>query len=231
MGVGIDYADAMSTWNASVPDDPGENLRLLRQAAAGDEASWRALLARHHRRLHRMIALRFDQRVQGRASPSDVIQETYLQAWSSLADYLRQTEIPFYLWLRGIAGNKLRELHRRHLGAQMRNARREISLDQGPCPEVSSAALAAQLVGRLARPSEAADRAEMNVRLQKALEGLEPLDREVLTLRHFEQLTPAQTAQVLGIREKAAGMRYVRAVRRLKDVLLSLPGGPWELYP
>ena len=123
--------------------------------------------------------------------------------------------MPFFLWLRGIAGNKLLELHRHHLGTPMRDAGREVSLYRGALPEASSAALAARLLGRLTRPSEAAIRAEAKLRLQEALNAMDPIDREVLALRHFEQLTNAEAAQVLGITEAAAGKRYIRALERL----------------
>jgi RNA polymerase sigma-70 factor (ECF subfamily) len=206
-------------------DNSSETDDLLRRAAAGDQESWGALLTRHADRLRRMVAFRLDQRLQGRVDPSDVIQDAYLEASRHLADYLRDPSLPFFLWLRGVAGNKLRELHRHHLGAQMRDAGREVSIYRGTMPETTSAALAAQLLGHMTGPSEAAVRAEMKVRLQEALNSMDPLDREVLALRHFEQLSPAETAQVLGIKEKAAGMRYVRALRRLKDILTALPGG------
>ena len=91
--------------------------------------------------------------------------------------------MPFFLWLRGIAGHKLLELHRRHLGTPMRDARREVSLYRGALPGATSAALAAQLLGHQTRPSEAAVRAEAKIRLQEALNGMDPLDREVLALR------------------------------------------------
>jgi RNA polymerase sigma-70 factor (ECF subfamily) len=208
---------------------------LLRRAADGDQESWAALLNRHRERLRRMVAFRLDHRLAGRLDPSDVVQETFLEAWQQLAKYLRRGQelgaslatpaIPFFLWLRGIAGNKLRELHRRHLGTHMRDAGREVSLYRGTLPETTSAALAAQLLGHVTRPSEAAVRAEIKIRLQEALNSMDLLDREVLALRHFEQLSPAETAQVLGIKEKAAGMRYVRALRRLKEILSGLPGG------
>src|SRR5579885_1798447 len=165
-----------------------ETARLLERAAEGDQAVWGALLARHRDRLRRMIALRLDHRLQGRLDPSDVLQEVYLQAAAHLADYLRAPAVPFYLWLRGIAGNKLLELHRHHLGTRLRDAAREVSLFRGSMPQTSSAALAAQLLGKDTRPSEAAVRAEMKVRLQEALNRMDPLDREVLALRHFEQL-------------------------------------------
>jgi RNA polymerase sigma-70 factor (ECF subfamily) len=201
---------------------------LLLRAADGDQESWGALLTRHAERLRRMVAFRLDQRLQGRLDPSDVLQEAYLEASKHLRDYLLEPAIPFFLWLRGVTCNKLRELHRHHLGTRMRDAAREVSLYRGTMPETTSAALAAQLLGHGTRPSEAAVRAEVKVRLQEALNSMDPLDREVLALRHFEQLSPAETAQVLGIKEKAAGMRYLRALGRLKEILLSLPGGPLE---
>ncbi len=209
--------------NSSETDD-----RLLQQAAEGDKESWGALLTRHRERLRRMVAFRLDPRLQGRLDPSDVIQDVYLEAAQHLAADLPQPALPFFLWLRGIAGNKLRELHRHHLGTQMRDAGREVSLYRGTLPQTTSAALAAQLLGHATRPSQAAIRAEIKIRLQETLNSMDPLDREVLALRHFEQLSPAETAQVLGIKEKAAGMRYVRALKRLKEILASLPGGLTE---
>jgi RNA polymerase sigma-70 factor (ECF subfamily) len=138
--------------------------------------------------------------------------------------------MPFFLWLRGIAGNKLLELHRRHLGTQMRDAAREVSLNRGGLADSTSAALAARLLGDATGPSEAAVRAEARARLQEALNRMDALDREVLALRHFEQLSNAEAAQVLGIQERAAGKRYLRALKRLKEILAGMPGG-LELYP
>jgi RNA polymerase sigma-70 factor (ECF subfamily) len=208
-------------------DQSSDTDDLLHRAAAGDQDSWGALLARHAQRLRRAVAFRMDQRLQGRIDPSDVIQEASLEAWQNLQEYLQDPKLPFFLWLRGIAGNKLRELHRHHLGTQMRDAGREVSIYRGTLPEATSAALAAQLLGHLTQPSVAAIRAEIKVRLQEALNQMDPLDREVLALRHFEFLSPRETAEVLGIREKAAAMRYVRALRRLKEILTALPGGLW----
>jgi RNA polymerase sigma-70 factor (ECF subfamily) len=208
-----------------------ETERLLKLATQGDPESWGALLARHAQRLRRLVAFRMDQRLQGRIDPSDVMQEASLEAWKHLEDYLRDPKIPFFLWLRGIVANKLRELHRHHLGTQMRDAAREISIHRGAMPEATSAALAAQLLGHLTQPSVAAVRAEVKIRLQEALNQMDPLDREVLALRHFEQLSPRETADVLGIKEKAAAMRYVRALRRLKDILTALRGGLWGTGP
>jgi RNA polymerase sigma-70 factor (ECF subfamily) len=211
-----------------MPGDSSETEHLLRAAAAGDADSWRSLVGRVGERLRRMVAFRLNAQLYGRIDPSDVIQETYLEGWSHLDQYLRQPDVPFFLWLRGIAGNKLRELHRHHLGTLMRDAGREVALHRGTLPETTSAALAAQLLGHGQRPSEAAIRAEVKIRLQEALNQMDSIDREVLALRHFEHLSPSETAQVLGIKEKAAGMRYVRALRRLKEILAALPGGLTE---
>jgi RNA polymerase sigma-70 factor (ECF subfamily) len=212
-----------------IADNSIETERLLQSVADGDHQSWGTLLIRHEERLRRMVAYRMDQRLQGRIDPMDVIQDAYLEASEHRAEYLRQPARPFYLWLRGIVGNKLLELHRYHLGTQMRDAGREVSLYRGNMPEASSAALAAQLLGHATRPSEAAIRAEVKIQLQEALNSMDPLDREVLVLRHFEQLSPDEVAQELGIKEKAAGMRYLRALKRFRDILACLPGGLKDL--
>jgi RNA polymerase sigma-70 factor (ECF subfamily) len=212
-------------------DNSGETDDLLRLVAAGDSHRWGALLARHGDRLRRMVALRLDQRLQGRIDPSDVLQEAYVEAWARLAEYLRNPTMPFFLWLRFLAGQRLLTLHRHHLGRQMRDAAREISLYRGALPEASSAALAAQLLGHDPRPSEAAIRIELKIRLQDALNQMDAIDREVVTLRHFEQLSRAETAQVLDISEAAVSKRYVRALRRLKDILAEMPGGLGEVQP
>jgi RNA polymerase sigma-70 factor (ECF subfamily) len=212
-----------------MPENSSETKRLLDRAADGDKDSWGALLTRHEDRLRRMVTFRLDQRLKGRIDVSDVIQEAYLEASSHLTEYLQQPAMPFFLWLRGITRNKLLELHRHHLGTHMRDAGREVSLYRGTLPETTSAALAAQLLGHATRPSEAAIRAEVKIRLQEALNTMDALDREVLALRHFEQLTTREAAQVLGIQEKTAGKRYLRALKRLKDILASMPGGMGEL--
>src|SRR5262245_54963743 len=138
---------------AAMTENPSDTEQLLRRAAAGDQASWGALLTRHGQRLRCMVALRLDHRLQGRIHPSDVIQEACLEASAQLADYLRQPTLPFFLWLRLITGQKMVALHRHHLGKQMRDASREVSLFHGSLPATSSAALAAQLLGRDTRPS------------------------------------------------------------------------------
>ncbi len=202
-------------------------IALLALAADGDVASWGQLLTQSVERLARFIALRLDRRLQGRIDAEDVIQEIYVEAWRHLPEYRRNPSLPFYLWLRGLARNKLFELHRQHLGAKMRDARREAHAFRPAAPEATSAVLVAILLDSNTSPSEAAVREEVRTQLQDALEKMDALDREVLALRHFEQLAPAETAQVLGIQEKAAGMRYLRALKRLRKVLAELPGGPF----
>src|SRR5262249_8753382 len=156
---------------------------------------------------------------------SDVIQEAYVEAITRLDEYLREPSYPLFLWLRLLVGERLLKLHRHHLGTQMRDAGLEVSIYRGALPAASSAALAAQLLGKHASPTQAAVRAERLLRVQEALNTLEPMDREILSLRHFEQLTLAETAVSLQIGESAAAKRYIRALKRLKSILASLPGG------
>ncbi len=201
--------------------DPSD---LLRRAGAGDTAALGELLEAHRKRLRRMVRLRLDPRLQGRVDPSDVLQEAFLQAAQRLAQYLREPKMPFFLWLRFLTGQKLLEVRRRHLGVEGRDASREVSLYQGAMPEASSACLAAQLMGKLTAPLQAAIRAEMKLRLQEALNRMDPTDREVLALRHFEQLNNTETAEVLGLTPSGASSRYLRALKRLKDIMSQCPG-------
>src|SRR5262245_19408256 len=205
--------------------DNAANLReLLERAGADDAAAVGELFALHRDRLRRMIHLRLDHRLQGRVDPSDVLQEAFLEFAQALPAYVSNPEAPFYVWLRCITGRKLHALHRQHLGTRMRDVRREVSLYRGGLPEASSVSLAAQLLGKLTAPSQALLRAELQLQIQQALNEMEPLDREVLALRHYEQLNNQEAAQVLGITEAAASIRFIRALRRLKDRLKQVPG-------
>jgi RNA polymerase sigma-70 factor, ECF subfamily len=202
--------------------DESETPHLVAQAAAGDEVAWAELITRHRDRLKRMLALRMDRRLQGRIDPSDVVQESCLVAAKLIASYAANPTMPFYLWLRWIAGQKLIDQHRRHLGAEARRAGREVSLYHGAFPETTSENLAAHLMGRSSTPSHEAIRLEQTSRLQEALESLEPIDREILSLRHFEQLSNGEAAAVLGLDKSAASKRYARALMRLKRILLPI---------
>lgn len=208
-----------------MPRESDKSDRPSREVAVTDPADWGELLQRHRDRLRRMVALRLDRRLFGRVDPSDIIQEAFIEATTRREGYLREPTMPLFLWLRFLAGQKLLEIHRRHLGVKARDAGREIALHHGALPEATSAALAAQLLGRMTTPSQAAVRAEMKVRLQDALNAMDPMDREILALRHFEQLTSAEAAAVLGIQERAASKRFLRALERLRIILAAMPGG------
>jgi RNA polymerase sigma-70 factor, ECF subfamily len=188
----------------------------------GGEDALEDLFQRSRERLRRMVEFRLDRRLQGRVDASDVLQDAFLEASQRFEEYRRNPAMPVFLWLRFLVAQRLITLHRRHLGVQARDASLEVSLDYGPLPAACSEALAAQLLGSFTSPSAAAVRAERAARLQEALNAMDPIDREVLSLRHFEQLSRAETAQVLGITESAAGKRYLRAVQRLKKLLADL---------
>jgi len=204
---------------APTEHESDDDHRLIDRARRGDSAAAGEALVRHRDRLRRMVAARTDRRVRGRIDASDVLQDGFADAIAKFPNYLAEPKIPLFLWLRLVVGERLAKIHRDHLGAQVRDAAREVSLYRGPMPAASSAALAAHLLGRETSPTQAAVRAERLLRIQEALNTLDPLDREILSLRHFEELTHAEAARVLEIQEAAAAKRYIRALKRLKDVL------------
>lgn len=209
----------------SATSDVRSNDELLEAARRGDENALAVLVERHRERLERMVQLRMDRRLQGRVDPADVVQEAYLAVRGKFAQYQTDARLPFFLWLRLEVGQKLVDLHRFHLGTQMRDAGQEVSLHRGALPQVTSLSLAEHLLGKLTTASRAAMRAELKIRVQEALNSMDPHDREVLILRHFEELSNSEAAQVLGIKPSAAVNRYVRALKRLKAVFEGMPGG------
>lgn len=204
-----------------------DDLELVRQARDGNSTALGALLARHHERLDRMVRLRLDPRIQGRVSSSDVLQETYLDAARRIHEYLENPQVPFFIWLRFLTGQSLAQAHRRHLGTKARDAAREASSRPQAGPAVATDHLADQLIGDLTSPSLAALRKEVRQCLIESLDRMQPLDREVLVLRHFEQLTNAEAARVLELSPTAASNRYVRALERLREILAEIP----EFHP
>lgn len=214
--------DRLSCWHAKMSDqlNPSETIRLLRSAAAGDEAPWHELQTQFKNRLHRMVSVRMDKRMSARVDASDIVQDAFIEAWQHLPDYVAQPQMPFYLWLRSITGHRLMSLHRHHLGAEMRNARREVHLFNGGVPETSHVGIAELLANDLTRASEAVMRDEVKIELESALTKLEPLDREILTLRHIEQLTNSEVATLLDINTSTASKRYIRALRKIKQFLV-----------
>jgi RNA polymerase sigma-70 factor (ECF subfamily) len=206
-------------------DTVGEHDDLLQRARGGDAQALADLFAHYRERLKRMIRLRLDRRLSGRVDASDVLQEAYLEVHRRYGEYReKQDQLPFFLWLRLVTGQKLIETHRQHLGAKMRDAGQEVSLYRGALPQASSISLAAHLLGKLTTATQAAVRAEHKLLVQDALNSMDAMDREVLVLRHFEQLTNEETALALGLKKSAASQRYVRALKRLKDILSSIPG-------
>ena len=197
---------------------------LLRRAEQGDTRAVAELFDRDRKRLRQMIRLRLDRRLQGRVDPSDVIQEAHIEVLRRAGEYVRAPAMPAFLWLRFLTGERLLHAHRRHLGAQMRDAGQEVSLHRGAFPQATSVSLAALLLGKLTSPTRAAQRAEMQLRLQDILNQMDPIDREVLTLRHFEELSNSEAAKVLGLEKTAASNRYIRALKRLRDVMATMPG-------
>jgi RNA polymerase sigma-70 factor (ECF subfamily) len=202
------------------------NARVIR----GDAHALGPLLECYRPRLRMMVRLRMDRLLQTRVDASDVLQEAFLEASSRLEEFIRNPAVPFYLWLRTITGQQLLTAYRRHCGTQGRDARREISLPSGALPEANSGALAAQLVACATSPSGVAMQAELKDRLEQALEELDAMDREIIVLRHFEELTNSEAAQVLDLTSSAACNRYVRALERLRQVLDKFPDFSGELW-
>jgi RNA polymerase sigma-70 factor, ECF subfamily len=195
----------------------------IRRAERGDAEALAGLFDHFRPQLKRMVSLRLDPRLHGRLNPSDVVQDAYLEASKKFADFTGQDSMPLFLWLRIVTLQKLTDIHRFH-GMQKRDARREVAMAPGNDPPASSFSMAGQLVGGFTSPSQAAMRTELMMSVRQALDELDPIDREVLALRHFEHLSNAETAQVLGIKPNAASNRYVRAGRRLRSAIASIPG-------
>lgn len=201
-----------------VARDDRDTEELVERARSGDREAREQLLTRHRKRLRQMVALRMDRRMLPRVDPSDVVQEALADAARELSDYLRNRPLPFYPWLRQLAWDRLIELHRRHLRAQKRSVQRE-DPDFLTLPEESAVQLAQRLLAPGSSPSERLLHEELRARIQAALAQLAPRDREVLVLRHLEQLSTAETAAVLGITQGAVKTRHLRALERLRGLL------------
>jgi RNA polymerase sigma-70 factor, ECF subfamily len=211
MGVSVDE---------SVEDTDGLACRLKR----GDREALAALFSQHRERLWRTVNFRMDRRLLGRVDPDDVLQEAYLAAAARLGHYNDESTFSPFVWVRMVLMQTLTDVHRHHLGAQMRDADREVAPHGCRYPQTTTASLAALLAGNMTSPSQAAVRAETLHQVEQAIAAMDPLDREVLALRHFEELGNSEVAEVLGIQQKAASIRYVRALKRLKAILAHVPG-------
>jgi RNA polymerase sigma-70 factor, ECF subfamily len=192
----------------------GETEMLLRKAKAGDRKAFEELFARHQDFLRRFVEMRIDPKLRSRVDPSDVVQETHLEAFARLEDYLAREPMPFRLWLRQTAFERMLKLRRQHLAAARRTVDREEHL-----PDRSSVMLAQHFLGHDSTPSKRAVRKEDALRVQEALAELAESDREIVLMRNLEGLSHAEIACVLGIDEAASRKRYGRSLLRLRKVL------------
>jgi RNA polymerase sigma-70 factor (ECF subfamily) len=201
---------------------------LLDRLRANDDQALGELFTLYQDRLWRMLYVRLDRRLRSRLAPDDVLQETFLDVARRIGEYLADPAVPFYVWLRFLTVQRLQMVQRSHLGAQMRDASLEVSLPHEGGPFASSDSMAGQLVSHMTSPSQAAIRHELQERLRAALDTMDPLDREVLALRHFEELGNNEVAQILGLSKEAASKRHVRALGRLKAIFAEQFGSPPE---
>ena len=201
-------------------DESEEVGRLLGAVRGGDQEALATLFSRHRDRLRRMVEFRLDARLRGRVSTSDVLQEAYIDALQRLPHYQADPAVPFFIWLRTVALQRLIQVHRMHLGAGKRDAAREVAV--AGAVDASSEKIA-EFIGDITSPSLAAQRGEIMAQLREGLDRLDSIDREVLALRHFEDMGNHEVAALLGIKPAAASKRYVRALERLKDTLGQLP--------
>jgi len=191
---------------------------LLQNAGAGDGDAVNRLMERHRESLRRMVQMRLDRALGARVDASDIVQDVLWEASRRLSDYIRDGKLPFHLWLRELAKDHLIDAHRRHRKAQRRSVDRERALVPG-FADRSSLDLAGQLRDNELTPAAAAIRKELELRFLSALDQLTEEDAEIVLMRHHEQLTSSETAQALGLSPAAAGMRYLRALRRLRAIL------------
>ena len=197
--------------------DSNETQELLLGAGEGKPAAVNDLLDRHRGALRNMVRARMDQKLARRVDASDVVHDVLLEASQRLSDYLREPKIPFGLWLRQMAQDRIIDLHRRHRVAVRRSLDRE--QQQAAAPDRSSLELAGQLRDPELTPAAATLRKELYERFVAAIDLLEDEDREIMLMRHFEQLSNSEVAQILGLSQPAAGMRHLRALRRLREIL------------
>jgi RNA polymerase sigma-70 factor (ECF subfamily) len=203
--------------------DSSETQELLQRAGDGEPEAMNRLLERHRLALRQMIDLRLDRALSRRVDASDVVQDVLLKASRRLPEYLRNPSVPFPVWLRGLARDHLIDEHRRHRASARRSVDREQPLMAASFMDRSSFELAAAIRDHELTPAAAALRGELERRFQTVLAALDEADREILLMRHFEQLSNSDVARILGLSEPAAGMRHLRALRKLRVALGESP--------
>jgi RNA polymerase sigma-70 factor (ECF subfamily) len=207
----------VSTGNSS------QTNRLLQRVSSHDGQALEDLFGLHRERLRKMVRLRLDRRLRGEFTSSKVLEEVYRDACKRIDEYLADPRQRVFLWFRLLTGQRIQALHRERLGTHVLDAGQDFSVYRGALPGVNSVSLAAQLIGDRAK-NQSAVRADLLLRLQDALNGMDPFDREILGMCHFEELKDEEVAAVLGIDKTEATLHYVRALKRLKEILKSIPG-------
>ena len=197
---------------------------LVQSLRSGHDDALGELIDHYRERLERIIRFRLDYRLAGRVAPADVIQDAFISAQARLDHFRGKPDMPFFVWLRLIVQQQLIDLHRQHLQAEKRDVRKEISIEQPQASPQTSLAIAAYLVGNATSPSRAYSRGERIRMIEQALNAMEEIDREVIALRHFEELSNNEVAEVLQIGVQAASKRYVRAMKRMKEIVAAIPG-------
>ncbi len=210
--------------NPNYDASPEEIERLTERLTGGDTEALAQLFSISWDRLQRMVYFRLDPRLKGRVDPDDILQEAYLAAGQRIDSFAAEKSNSVFVWLRLIVGQTMIDVHRRHLGSKLRDARQEVSLHRFASPMASSASMSMHLLGGLTSPSQAAMRTELATLLEEVLGDMEPMDHEILVLRHFEELSNKEVSEFLGIQRSTASNRYVRALQRLKDILSQMPG-------
>ena len=199
--------------------EPAKTEELLAGAKRGDASAVNQLMERHRDSLRRMVQLRLDQKIQRRIDVSDVVQDVLIEANRRLADYVANPQMSFHLWLRQIAQDRIIDAHRRHRASAKRSVARERPLAVPSADDRSTMDLAAQLCDSELTPAAAVAQEEMARCVERAISELPDQDCEIIIMRHYEQLSNQEIAQALGLTEPAASMRYLRAVRRLRELL------------
>lgn len=205
---------AKSIWPS---DDQTETLLLA--AKEGDEDAVNRLLQRHRAAVRRLVEVRLDRKVQRRVDVSDVVQDVMVEASGRLERYLDDPAMAFHLWLRQIAWDRIIDTYRRHRGSAKRNMDREQPINAQAGPDQSTMEFALQLKDPAITPATAATQREIASKVEAAIELLGDQDREIVTMRHYEHLSNQEIAEVLGLNAPAASMRYLRAIRRLRELL------------
>ncbi len=201
-------------WPQSEP-----TLDLLAGAKQGNADAVNSLMDRHRDSLRRMVQMRLDHKVQRRVDVSDVVQDVLVEANRRLQDYLQNPVMPFHLWLRQIAHDRIIDAHRRHRGSAKRSVDREQPLLVAGADDHSTLQLVAQLCDPEMTPAAAATQQELVRAVELAITKLNDQDCEIIIMRHFEQLSNQEIALALGLSEPAASMRYLRAIKRLRVML------------